>query len=42
MTQAESIMRLRGIKRKERARIADGLLIMEDAAIAALYGEQTA
>jgi hypothetical protein len=33
MTQAESIMRTRGIKRKERSRILDGLMVMEAAAL---------
>lgn len=42
MTQAESIMRLRRIKRKERTRILEGLLVMEPAALAAIYGEETA
>lgn len=42
MTQAEAVMRLSGIKRKERARIAEGLLLMEPAALAAIYGEETA
>lgn len=39
MTQAESIMRVRGIKRKERERILDGLLVMEAAALLAMYGD---
>lgn len=39
VTQAESIMSIRGVKRKERKRILDGLLTMEAAAIAAMYGD---
>lgn len=37
MTQAESVMRLMGIKRKQRGRVFDGLRVMESAALAAIY-----
>lgn len=36
--QIESTLRLMGMKRKERERVYQGLLVMEDAALAAIYG----
>lgn len=36
--QIESTLRLMGLKRKERERVYQGLLVMEDAALAAIYG----
>ena len=38
MRQAESVMNLSGIAGKKRRRIYRGLRVMEDAALAAMYG----
>lgn len=37
-SQIEAVLRLQGIKGKERERIFDGLRVIEKAALAALYG----
>ena len=38
-TQMESTLRLMGLKRKERGRVYQGLLVMEQAALEVIYGE---
>lgn len=38
MAQAASLMKGLGIKRKARERITQNLLVMENAALAAIYG----
>lgn len=39
--QVESVLRLMGMKRKERGRVFAGLRVMEKAALAALNGKTT-